>query len=302
MEQTKLIQDILRLKKERNAVILSHLYQWPEIQDIADFVGDSLELSRKARDTKEGVIVFCGVTFMAETAKILSPEKTVLLPEPEAGCPMADMVTSEDVENLRRQHPGAAVVCYVNSSAQVKAASDICCTSSNAVRVVGSLQNEEIIFVPDRNLGHYVSRFFPAKKFILFDGFCPTHNKISAADVQKVRIARPEVPILVHPECTAEVLDLADFIGSTSQIIDYAVRSGSREIIIGTEIGVIHRLQQLCPDKRFYSLHAAMVCPNMKKTTLTSVYKSLERLQYVIEIEEQLMKKAAISLERMLLA
>jgi len=294
------IQDILKLKKERKAVILAHLYQWPEVQDIADFVGDSLDLSRKAKDTEADVIVFCGVKFMAETAKIVNPHKTVLLPAPGAGCPMADMVTALDVENLRKAHPAAAVVCYVNSSAEVKAVSDICCTSSNAVRIVESLKEDDIIFVPDRNLGHYVSRFFPAKRFILFDGFCPTHNKISSADVKKVRDLRPETSILVHPECKPEVLDLSDFIGSTAQIIDYAVKSDRQEFIIGTEIGVLHRLQQLCPDKRFFSLHAAIVCPNMKKTTLASVYDSLDKLQYKIELDEQLIQKASVSLERML--
>ena len=300
MQQTELMKQILKLKKERNAVILAHLYQWPEVQDIADFVGDSLDLSRKARDAEAEVIVFCGVTFMAETAKIVSPGKTVLLPAPGAGCPMADMVTSRDVEQLRTAHPGAAVVCYVNSSAEVKAVSDICCTSSNAVKVVASLSEDEIIFVPDRNLGHYVSRFFPSKQFILFDGFCPTHNKITSSDVAAVRALRPDTPILVHPECRPEVLDKSDFIGSTAQIIDYALKSDGQEFIIGTEIGVLHRLHQICPDKRFYSLHAAIVCPNMKKTTLTNIHDALEKLQYKIELDETLIQKASVSLNRML--
>jgi quinolinate synthase len=300
MQKSIVIRDILDLKEKRNAVILAHMYQWPEVQDIADFVGDSLDLSRKARDTRADVIVFCGVWFMAETAKIISPEKTVLLPEPDAGCPMADMVTPEDVELLRKEHPGAAVVCYVNSSAEVKAVSDICCTSSNAIRVVGSLKEKEIIFVPDRNLGHYVSRFLPEKQFILFDGFCPTHNKITVTDMEQVRAAHPGTPILVHPECVPEVVNRADFTGSTAQIIEYAVNSGSEEFTIGTEIGVLHRLQKLCPGKRFYSLHTAMVCPNMKKTTLTSVYDALDKMQYKIELDAQVIKNASISLARML--
>jgi quinolinate synthase len=300
MQKSIDIRDILSLREKRNAVILAHLYQWPEVQDIADFVGDSLDLSRKARDTGADVIVFCGVWFMAETAKIISPEKTVLLPEPDAGCPMADMVTPEDVELLRKEHPGAAVVCYVNSSAEVKAVSDICCTSSNAIRVVESLKEKEIIFVPDRNLGHYVSRFFPEKRFILFDGFCPTHNKITVTDMEQVRAAHPDTPILVHPECVPEVVNRADFTGSTAQIIEHAVNSGSEEFIIGTEIGVLHRLQKLCPGKRFYSLHAAMVCPNMKKTTLLSVYDALDKMQYKIELDAQVIKKASVSLARML--
>ena len=300
MEKTKEIQEIYELKKERNAVILAHLYQWPEVQDIADFVGDSLDLSRRAKDTRADVIVFCGVRFMAETAKILSPDKTVLLPALHAGCPMADMVTPDDVARLRKAHPDAAVVCYVNSSAEIKAVSDICCTSSNAVKVVSSLKEDEIIFVPDRNLGHYVSTFLPAKRFILFDGFCPTHNKISPADVEKVRAARPDSPILVHPECIPDVAALADFTGSTAQIIEYAVKSDRQEFVIGTEIGVLHRLQQLCPAKRFYSLHAALVCPNMKKTSLTNVHDALKNLQFRIELDDQLIRQASVSLERML--
>ena len=301
MDNKDLIKKINDLKKEHNAVIIAHLYQWPEVQDVADFVGDSLELSRKARDTDADVIVFCGVWFMAETAKILSPQKTVLIPEKNAGCPMADMITAQDVIDLRKKHPKSAVVCYVNSSAEVKAQCDICCTSSNAVRVVASLKEKEIIFVPDRNLGNYVSRFITDKKFILFDGFCPTHNKISAKDVENVRAVRPGVPILVHPECTPEVIDLADFTGSTAQIIDYAVKSDQKEFIIGTEIGVLHRLQKLCPDKKFYALHAAMVCPNMKKTTLESIYDSLDKMQYKIELDNEIINKASVSLERMLL-
>lgn len=300
LEDKELIQKILELKKQHNAVIIAHLYQWPEVQDIADFVGDSLELSRKAKDTDADVIIFCGVWFMAETAKILSPDKIVLIPDKNAGCPMADMVTAQDVIELRKKHPGAAVVCYVNSSAEVKAECDICCTSSNAVKVVASLKEKEIIFVPDRNLGHYVSRFLPDKKFILFDGFCPTHNKISAMDVRKIRDIRPDTPILVHPECVPEVVDLADFTGSTAQIIDYAIKSENKEFIIGTEVGVLHRLQQLCPDKKFYSLHAAMVCPNMKKTNLASIYNSLLNMQYKIELDDEIIRKAAVSLDRML--
>jgi quinolinate synthase len=300
LENEQIIQKIQELKKQRGAVIIAHLYQWPEVQDIADFVGDSLELSRKAKDTDADVIVFCGVWFMAETAKILNPSKVVLIPERDAGCPMADMITVRDVIDLRAAHPDAAVVCYVNSSAEVKAQSDICCTSSNAVRVVESLKEKEIIFIPDRNLGRYVARFVPDKQFFYHDGFCPTHNKITAKDVEKVRQTRPDTPILVHPECLPEVIDLADFTGSTSQIIDFAVRSDRQEFIIGTEIGVLHRLQKLCPGKKFYSLHAAMVCPNMKKTNLDSLLKSLEKMRYAVELEDDVIKKALVSLQRML--
>jgi len=300
MLKTQMDQNILELKTKRNAVILSHLYQPPEVQDIADFVGDSLDLSRQARNTKADVIVFCGVSFMAETAKILNPDKIVLLPELGAGCPMADMVTSKDVEQLRKKHPGAAVVCYINSSAEVKAVSDICCTSSNAIKVVASLKEDEIIFVPDRNLGHFVSRFLPGKRFILFDGYCPIHNDIAPADLEKVLALHPDAQILAHPECIPAVVDQADFVGSTAKIIQYAAKSDKEKFIIGTESGVLHRLRQLCPEKQFYALHTTMVCPNMKKTTLASVYDALERLQFKIELEEQLRKKAFVSIDRML--
>jgi len=298
-ENQKMIEEILELKRKRNAVILAHFYQWPEVQDVADFVGDSLELSRTARDAQADVIVFCGVWFMAETAKILNPRKTVLLPEPSAGCPMANMVTAEDVLRLRKEYPQAAVVCYVNSSAETKAASDICCTSSNAVKVARSLKEDQIIFVPDRNLGQYVSRFLPDKQVIWHNGFCPTHNNITVDDVEKARAARPGAPILVHPECIPAVIDEADFAGSTKQIIDYAVKSEGEEFIIGTEVGVLHHLQRLCPEKRFFSLHSAMVCPNMKKTSLGSVRDALAKMQYAMELDTRVIEKACLSLDRM---
>jgi len=300
MENTEIYQSIQKLKREKNAVLLAHLYEPPEIQHLADFTGDSLELSRKARDTQADVIVFCGVRFMAETAKILNPGRTVLLPEPNAGCPMADMVTPGDVAKLREAHPGAAVVCYINSSAEVKAVSDICCTSSNAIKVIGALKEKEIIFVPDRNLGHYASRFLPEKRFILFDGYCPVHDKMDAAAVAEARALHPDALLLVHPECVPAVVDLADFTGSTTQIINYAVESDRKEFIIGTENGVLSRLKELCPEKQFYSLHAGMVCPDMKKTSLESVRSALEKLQYRIELDEQLIRKASVCIDRML--
>lgn len=293
-------EEIQKLKKERKAVILAHLYQWPEVQDIADFTGDSLELSKKAQKTEAEVIVFCGVRFMGETAKILNPEKTVLMPASGALCPMADMVTRGDVEELRRLHPKAAVVCYVNSSASVKAASDVCCTSSNAVAVAGSLPQEEIIFVPDENLGRFAQSRLPHKKFIFFPGFCPTHRKITPQDVAAARAARPGAEVLVHPECREEVVTAADFIGSTAQIIEYAAASHNEEFLIGTEMGVLHRLHRLCPEKRFYSLRSALVCPNMKKTALADVKAALETLRHPIELERDLMERAAVSLRRML--
>lgn len=298
--QLKIVEDIIKLKEKQNAVILAHLYERPEIQDIADFVGDSFELSRKARATQADVIVFCGVRFMGETAKILNPKKTVLLPDQDALCPMADMVTAADVEELKKKHPKAAVVCYVNSSAQVKAASDICCTSSNAINVVKSLEEKEIIFVPDKNLGHYVSKFVPDKKFILFTGYCPIHNNVASSDVDKIRLKYPSAPILAHPECMPQVLDKADFIGSTAQIIDYAVKSTDKTLIIGTENGVLHSLKKLCKDKEFVMLNSSLVCKDMKKVTYESLYAALDKLQYKVEIDQQLIDKAYGSLDRML--
>jgi len=299
-EDNKLIEKIKTLKEKKNAIILAHLYQWPEIQDLADFVGDSLDLSRKAQNVKEDVIVFCGVYFMAETAKIISPGKQVLLPELDAGCPMADMITEQDIDNLKELHPNASVVCYVNSSAEVKAKSDICCTSSNAVKVIKSIESEEIIFVPDRNLGHYVSRFVPEKKIILPEGFCPTHHKIKASDVENAKKSHPGVPVLVHPECRPEVVDLSDFTGSTAQIIQKVECSDEKTFIIGTESGILHALKKRCPDKKFYVLHQGMVCPNMKKTSLLSVANALEKSKYNIELNEEIIKNAGKSIFRML--
>ncbi|MCX7715605.1 MAG: quinolinate synthase NadA [Clostridia bacterium] len=300
MDKKVLIENILSLKERYNAVILAHLYQNSDVQDIADFVGDSLELSRKAQAAEGDVIVFCGVRFMAETAKILNPGKTVLLPDADAGCPMADMISAEDLVNLKDAHPNAAVICYVNSGAEIKALSDISCTSSNAVKVAASIEEKEIIFVPDKNLGRYVSTFFPDKRFILFEGFCPTHNKIKLSDLESVRAVRPNTPILVHPECLPEVVQKADFVGSTAQIINYVAKSDKEEFVIGTESGVIHSLSKLCPTKKFYSLGNAMICPNMKKTTLESVYHALDKMQYKIELDADIAKKASVSLNRML--
>lgn len=295
----ELVKKIEELKRNRKAVILAHFYQCPEVQDIADFVGDSLELSRKAKEAEGDVIVFCGVWFMAETAKVLCPQKTVLLPEPNAGCPMADMVTPDDIQRLREEHPGAAVVCYVNSSAGIKACSDICCTSSNAVAVVKSLKESEIIFVPDQNLGHYVSTQIPDKLFILHSGFCPTHHRILPDDVLVARAAHPNALVLVHPECPPGVASQADFIGSTAQILNYAVKSEQTEFIIGTEGGILYRLGKQSPEKQFYPLGGSMVCPNMKKTSLESVYRSLNDMQYQMELDKETISKAAVCLERM---
>ncbi len=295
-------EQIMKLKQERNAVILAHLYQHGEVQDIADFVGDSFELSRKAREAQGDVIVFCGVYFMAESAKILNPQKTVLLPVLSAGCPMADMVTPEDVLQLRAQYLEAAVVCYVNSSAAVKAVSDICCTSSNAVRIVQSLPNRQIIFVPDRNLGHFVAHHTPDKEIIPFAGFCPTHERVGVADVEAARAAAPGAPVLVHPECPPAVVDAADYAGSTAQILDFVGKSNQNEFVIGTEQGILHRLQKLYPQKKFWLLSPRLFCVNMKKTGLDDVLHALETMTNAIDLDEETIRQAGQCLDRMLKA
>lgn len=299
-EEIKTISDeILRLKKEKNALILAHYYQRLEIQQAADIFGDSFELSKKAKLASERLVVFCGVRFMAESAKILNPAKKVLLPAPDAGCPMADMVTPEDVLALRERYPDAAVVCYVNSSAATKAVSDICCTSSNAVKVVRSLPNERIIFVPDKNLGGYVAEQIPEKRFILHNGFCPTHRNITADEVAKARAAHPEALFAVHPECEKEVVERADFVGSTSQIIDWCVKTDAPEFIIGTEVGVVDRLAYYHPEKKYHLLTPFLVCPNMKKTELTDVLETLRDEKNEVVMTEEEIAAARMPLERM---
>ena len=295
-----IVERICELQKQKNAVILAHYYQQPEVQDVADFVGDSFELSRRAREVEQEVIVFCGVHFMAESAKILNPEKTVLLPAKDAGCPMADMVTEEDVLNLRSQYPDAAVVCYVNSSAEVKAVSDVCCTSSNAVKIVKALENKRIIFVPDSHLGHYVSLQVPEKEIILFDGYCITHKRVQVEDVHAVRNAMPNVDLLVHPECSPEIVRMADFVGSTAQIINYATKSESKRFIIGTEQGILHPLKTKNPEKEFYMLTSKLICGNMKKTKITDVLNALENMTFEITLEEEKRRDALASLDKML--
>jgi quinolinate synthase len=293
------IQDrIAELKKRKNAVILAHFYQEPEVQDVADFVGDSLDLSRRAKDADADAIVFCGVWFMAGSAKLLSPSKTVMIAHRTAGCPMADMVTAADVEGLKRAHPEAAVVTYVNSSVEVKAVSDICCTSSNAVRIVESLPNDEVIFIPDRSLGNYVARFTD-KKVITFNGYCPTHNRVFPEHVEAARRSHPDAEILVHPECPPHIVDAADFTGSTAQIIAYAGASDKKEFVIGTEMGILHPLKLKNPDKEFHMLSDRMICPNMKKTSLEDVVVCLEEGANRIEIDSGIAGPAAKSLYRM---
>ena len=299
-ENMNLIDDIKLLKKKRNAVILAHNYQIEDVQNVADYVGDSFYLSKVAQEVEADVIVFCGVHFMAETAYLLAPEKKILLPEINAGCPMADMVDIEGLRRLKEQHPTATVVSYVNTSAEVKAESDVCCTSSNAIKIISQIENDKIIFLPDRNLGNYVAQNFPDKEFILWDGYCITHEKIVPDDVLKVKNKYPQAKFLIHPECNPSVVDMADFTGSTSEIIDYAVNSEDEVFVIGTEMGVLCKLQSLCKNKQFFILHPGLVCPNMKKTNLGSVYDALLNNQHQITIKQEIAEKAIIPLQKMM--
>ena len=295
----KIINEINRLKKEKDAIILAHNYQIGEVQDIADYVGDSLGLSIKASEVSNRVIVFCGVRFMAETAKILNPLKTVLLPDNSAGCPMADMITAQDVIKLREKHPGAIVVCYVNSTAEVKANVDICCTSANAVQVVNSLpKDREIIFIPDKHLGNFVESR-TGRKMILWNGYCPTHAFIDAGSVIQIKKEHPEAKVLVHPECNREVIETADEVLSTGGMLKYAHESSHREFIIATEIGVIYRLEKQNPFKAFYPAGNNIICPNMKLINLEKIMWSLEDNTYEIKLPDDIIKKARSSLEKM---
>ena len=294
----QLSEKILKLKKEKNAIILAHLYQIPEIQEIADYVGDSYYLSQVARDAKEDLIIFCGVKFMAESAKVLSPEKTVILPAPNAGCPMADMAEVEDVEEMIKKYPDAFKVCYINSSYEVKALCDASVTSSSALNIIKNIPNKQILFLPDQNLGGYISEFFPEKEFILWRGFCPTHHRITAEDIIKAKEEHPNVKVLSHPECSKEVRDLSDYIGSTSGIINYATECEDKEFIIATEEGVLHQLKKKNPDKKFY-FPEMMVCPNMKKTTLQDIYDALDGKREEVVLDEEIRQKALTSLENM---
>jgi len=292
-------EEIARLKEERDAILLVHNYQPPEVQDIADITGDSLELSRAAARMEGSVIVFCGVDFMAETAAILSPKKTVLLPAEDACCPMAQMISAEELRHAKSKYPDAAVVCYVNTSAEIKAESDICCTSSNAVTVVNAVKEDTIIFVPDRNLGRYAQRF--TKKTILpWEGFCIVHDRITPAQVHEAKKAHPGARVLVHPECRPEVIDCADHVASTSGIIKEVCSSELQEFIIGTEVGILHRIQKECPDKHCYPLSPGAICRNMKKTSLEKVRDSLATLQPRITVPEEIAVPARRAIERML--
>lgn len=294
-----LVDQILELKQQQNAIILAHYYQCGEVQDIADAVGDSYYLSKIAKDCKENTVVFCGVKFMAESAKILSPQKTILLPAIDAGCPMAEMATPEDVIKMKEKHPNAVVVTYINSTTEVKAVTDVCVTSSNALKIIRKIDSDEIIFLPDKNLGEYIAEQVPEKKFILWDGFCITHRKVKPEAIIKTKELIPGIKVLVHPECEKDVRALADFLGSTGEIISYATDNSFKDYLIVTEDGVLHELKKKNPDKNFYVPGSSMTCVNMKKTQLEDVYNCLLKQQYEINIDEDIRIKASRALMNM---
>jgi quinolinate synthase len=299
MDQDEIKHEIRALLKERNGILLAHNYMRDEVQEIADITGDSLGLSIEAAKTDASVIVFCGVHFMAESASILAPDKTVLLPRLDAGCPMADMVSIAGLQKLKAEHPGVPVVTYVNSSAAIKAISDICCTSANAVKVVQSLRENEIIFVPDRNLGRYVARFTD-KTFHFWEGFCPTHERLRTETVLHAREGNPDALFICHPECSPDVVALADHVCSTTGMYDFCRESSARRFIIGTEAGILYRLRKENPDKEFILASPALICPNMKLTSLEDVLISLRTMAPVVKVAEEIRVPAKRALDRML--
>ena len=291
---------IQKLKKEKDAIILAHNYQIGEVQDIADFVGDSLQLSIEASKVSNSIIVFCGVLFMAETAKILNPNKMVLLPDNNAGCPMADMITADQLRELKEKHPGAAVICYVNSTAEVKALSDICCTSSNAVKVVESVpEDKEIIFIPDKYLGIYVQEK-TGRKMIFWNGYCPTHVRINAKQIIELKKKHLDSEVVVHPENTPEVIEVADRVESTGGMLKYVKDSDNKSFIVGTEVGIIHGLKKENPDKQFIPAFTRAICPDMKLTTLEKVLWSLVEEETKIEVPEDIAARARSAIDRMI--
>jgi len=300
MTEQEIKEEIRRLCDERDALLLAHNYQRDEVQEIADITGDSLGLSMEAANTDKQVIVFCGVHFMAESAAILAPQKTVLLPRADSGCPMADMVTAEGLRDLKRQHPDATVVTYVNSSAAVKAESDICCTSSNAVNVARSLKTKKLLLVPDRNLGRYIASHLPDKECICWEGYCPTHDRLKVADIEQARADHPDALFMAHPECAPEILELADHICSTSGMYEYARSSEARKFIVGTEMGILYRLRRENPDKEFILPSQALICPNMKLTNLEDILRALQTLEPRITVAEEVRVRAKMALDRML--
>lgn len=294
------IDKINMLKKEKNAVIMAHYYVRDEIHEVADYIGDSYFLSEKATQVDADTIILCGVSFMGEGAKILNQKKTVLMPDASADCPMAHMATAESIAKVREKYNDVAVVCYVNSNAELKRNADVCVTSSNALKIVKALPNKYIYFIPDKNLGRYVAEQVPEKEFIFNDGCCPVHAKLTKEDVLKVKEAHPEAALLVHPECEKEVVELAEYAGSTAGIISYAKESDKKEFIIGTELGVMCELRKNNPEKKFYPLTEDLICPDMKKITLDKIIDSLEHNTYEVKLGEQFAKEAHAPLVRML--
>ncbi len=295
----ELQQRIFELKERLNAVIAAHNYQRPEVQDIADFYGDSLELARECAQVDADVIVLCGVLFMAESAAILNPERTVLLSEGGAGCPMADMIDADDLREWKQRYPQAAVVCYVNSSAAVKAESDVCCTSANAIEIVESLPSNEILFIPDRYLGHYVSTKTD-KRIILYPGFCPPHQRLKPAHIKLAQELYSDAVALVHPECSAEVIAQADAALSTSQMLRYVKENSRDAFLIGTEEGILHRMRQENPEKSFHLLTTGLLCPDMKKTTLESIVRTMEERRNIVKVPEEVRVRAKHALDGMI--
>lgn len=295
----ELKEKIAQLKKERNAIILAHYYQRPEIQEVADHLGDSFKLAQYAATTDAEVIVFCGVHFMGESAKILAPNKTVLIPDERAGCPMADMVNIDGLKALKQKHPNAKVVAYINTSAEIKAETDICCTSANAVKVIQSVDSDEIIWVPDKNLGHWVSQFTD-KKMHIWEGYCNTHDQLTVQDVSEMKKRYPNAEFVVHPECRPEVVAMGDFVGSTTGILKYCRESDVQEFIIGTEDGTGYMLQKDSPNKKFHFASKYLVCPNMKVNNLKKLHRALETMRPQIYVPPHIADQARLSLERML--
>lgn len=292
-------EDILKLKKEKNALVLAHLYEKAEIQEVADIVGDSYFLSKKAMESSKDIIVFCGVKFMAESAKILSPNKRILIPVNDTTCPMADMATVDKLKAMKLRNPKAKVVTYINSNGDIKALSDVCVTSSSAKAILNNIEEEEIIFLPDRNLGSYLQENIQNKKFILYDGFCPVHERVEEEEVLTLKNRYPNFKVLVHPECSKKVRDLADFIGSTSELIDYSVQDGTNGFIVVTEEGVLYQMKEKSPNKTFIPIDNGMICPNMKKISMKDLYNCLINEEFEVHIEEELRLKAHKSLENM---
>lgn len=295
-----MLEEIKKLKQEKNAVIMAHYYVPDEIQDIADYVGDSYYLSDMATKVEADTIILCGVSFMGESAKILNPEKRVFLPAGDADCPMAHMATVERIEEVRAEYEDVAVVCYVNSTAELKTHSDVCVTSSNALKIVKALPNKNIFFIPDEHLGRYIAKQLPEKNFIFNDGYCHVHATITREDILRAKAARPEAKVLVHPECKTEVVELADYVGSTAGIIDFATKDDATEYIISTEMGVFHELKKRNPDKKFYTAGNMQICPNMKKITLEKVRDALLGKTKEVILEKDFLENAHKPLIRML--